>query len=133
MRTLEQERMARAYEFVRDAKTSGVAKEYKSLAQKLPSMITGNGLLTTLAFLKSKAKKEKGKKNAHLILLEQFCDYMAERFSLNSEEDRYESLKERLLGAEVDEYLYMSREALNFAVWLKRIAEGEIDEDRGSQ
>jgi len=127
MKTLEQVRAQRAYIYISCVKGKEIEKEYKSLARRLPQMITQNGLLTTLAFLKSKAKVKDGQKNAHYVILEQVTEYLSESFNINLR--NYNSLIEELLKTSVEHYLHISEEAVKFSTWLKRIADGELEDD----
>ncbi len=127
MKSLEQERMKKAYEFVEDIKNNheNIKKEYLSLVRKLPAMIVHNGLITTLVFLKSKEGKE-NKDTAHKELLKHIISYLVNRgMDINS----YESFKERMGDIELEEYLFITQDVLAFATWLKRIAEGEIEDE----
>ncbi len=131
MKTLEQERMAKAYECVEEAKAifpkdKKKLTAYKSLVQRLPSMITFNGLLTTLAFMRA---KEKNGDQAHALALKHLCEYLSYRFGLQGW--TYERLINLLKSGcvELEGYLYMFKEAVEFAVWLKRIVEGEIEDE----
>jgi CRISPR-associated protein, Cmr5 family len=57
MRSKVQELAQLAYECVKEVKGKDFASRYLAYARKLPSMIIYNGLLTTVAFAKAKAKK----------------------------------------------------------------------------
>ncbi len=134
MRSLDQERMRKAYEFVQDVKQnhSGIANEYSSLAKKLPAMIVNNGLITTMVFLRSKAKKKKEeegeKTTANEKLLEQLLSYI---ISENQDTDsKYEIFRKRVENMDIEEYLFLTQDVLAFATWLKRIAEGEIEDEK---
>lgn len=121
MRNLEQERVRKAYEFVISVKGNEEReKKYSSLARKLPSMITQSGLITTLAFLKSKEKKEE---EASGILLNHLLKYFSEKFNTKND---YDDVIRKLYNANITEYLYISQEMIAFSIWLKRIAEGEL-------
>ncbi len=123
MRMKEQIRAEKAYKFVQEVKEKPFEDKYKSLAKRLPEMITHNGLLSTLSFLKSKGKDE------HKLLLKHICEYLGKELSLERRE--YESLKEALINMDMERYMFISQEAVYFAIWLKRIAEGEL-KDEGS-
>ncbi len=122
LKSLEQERMRIAYESVMCVKNKPFEEKYSSLVKKLPAMITQNGLLTTLAFLKSKGKDE------HNEIIKNICEYLSNRFG--EEINSYEVLIDRLLNSDMTLYLFYTREVLSFAVWLKRIAEGELKTDK---
>ena len=127
MKSLEQERMKKAYDFVEDIKNNhkDIKKEYLSLVRKLPAMIVHNGLITTFVFLKSKEGKE-NKDTAHKELLNHLILYLeSSGVDINS----YESFKERMGDIELEEYLFITQDVLAFATWLKRIAEGEIEDE----
>jgi CRISPR-associated protein Cmr5 len=57
MRSKVQKLAQFAYECVKEVKGKEFASKYLAYARKLPSMIIYNGLLTTVAFAKAKAKK----------------------------------------------------------------------------
>lgn len=132
MKILEQVRMKKAYEFVKDVKDNhpDIEKDYGRLAKKLPAMIVSNGLITTMAFLRAKKSKSGGKNriNAHEKLLCQLLSYMKER-RLGIDSDSYEDFRKQITDMEFEEYLLITQEVLAFAVWLKRIAEGEIKDE----
>ncbi len=126
MRSFEQERLRRAYEFVREVKGKSFEESYSSLVKRLPSMISHNGLITTLAFLRAKGKKKEGEENAHSLLLKQLTEYFNERFGTPKD---YEKLVEELSQVDVARYLWMSKEMVSFSTWLKRMAEGLLKDE----
>ena len=119
------------------------ASKYLAYARKLPSMIIYNGLLTTVAFAKAKAKKastkaeakeeEKGKREqgekvealAWKMLLGHLEKFLNEEGIKQDNKDLIEFLSER----GVQEYRYITKRVLDFSLWLKRIAEGEIEDE----
>lgn len=134
MRSLDQERMKKAYEFVQDVKQnhSNIKSEYASLAKKLPAMIVNNGLITTMVFLRSKAKKKEDKNiTAHEKLLDQLLIYLKDRNLC--EDSRYESFRKYMEDVDIEEYLLLTQDVLVFATWLKRIAEGEIEDEKAER
>jgi len=100
------------------------ASRYLSYARKLPSMITYNGLLTTVAFAKTKAKKE----DAWETLLEHLKEFLRREGINQDNKDLIKFLSE----LEVQEYRFITKRVLDFSQWLKRVAEGEI-EDEGKE
>jgi len=146
MRSKVQELAQLAYECVKQVKDEAkkmnekgrdFASRYLSYAKKLPSMIIYNGLLTTVAFAKAKAKKastrakvEEGEKvNIEGLAWEKLLEHLKEflrREGINQDnKDLIEFLSER----EVQEYRYITKRVLDFSLWLKRIAEGEIEDE----
>jgi CRISPR-associated protein, Cmr5 family len=126
-----------------DEKGKDFTSRYLSYAKKLPSMIIYNGLLTTVAFAKAKAKKastkakveeekkgqrEKGEKVEALawkMLLGHLEKFLNEEGIKQENKDLIEFLSER----EVQEYRFITKRVLDFSLWLKRIAEGEIEDE----
>jgi CRISPR-associated protein Cmr5 len=146
MRSKVQELAKLAYECVKqvkdeakkmDKKGKDFASRYLSYARKLPSMIIYNGLLTTVAFAKAKAKKastkakvEEGEKvNIEGLAWEKLLEHLKEflrREGINQDnKDLIEFLSER----EVQEYRFITKRVLDFSQWLKRVAEGEIEDE----
>jgi CRISPR-associated protein Cmr5 len=149
MRSKVQELAQLAYECVKQVKDKAneidkmnkkgkdFASRYLSYARKLPSMIIYNGLLTTVAFAKAKAKKaftrakvEEGEKvNIEGLAWEKLLEHLKEflrREGINQDnKDLIEFLSER----EVQEYRFITKRVLDFSLWLKRIAEGEIEDE----
>ncbi|MCC6026627.1 MAG: type III-B CRISPR module-associated protein Cmr5 [Caldimicrobium sp.] len=126
MRSRVQKLAQLAYECVKEVKDREFASKYLAYARKLPSMITYNGLLTTVAFAKTKAKKE----DAWEKLLEHLKEFLRREGINQDNKDLIEFLSER----EVQEYRFITKRVLDFSLWLKRIAEGEIEiEDEGKE
>jgi CRISPR-associated protein, Cmr5 family len=141
MRSKVQKLAQLAYECVKEVKGKEFASKYLSYARKLPSMIIYNGLLTTVAFAKAKAKKastkaevkegEKDKKEKNIealawkMLLGHLEKFLAEEGIKQENKDLIELLSER----EVQEYRFITKRVLDFSLWLKRIAEGEIEDE----
>lgn len=110
-----------AYECVGGVKNEDFASKYLAYAKKLPSMIIYNGLLTTIAFVKTKAKKE----DAWEKLLEHLKEFLRREGINQDNKDLIEFLSE----LEVQEYRFITKRVLDFSLWLKRIAEGEIEDE----
>ena len=121
MRSKVQKLAQLAYECVKEVKGKEFASKYLSYARKLPSMIIYNGLLTTVAFAKTKAKKE----DAWEKLLEHLKEFLRREGINQDNKDLIEFLSER----EVQEYRFITKRVLDFSLWLKRIAEGEIEDE----
>jgi CRISPR-associated protein Cmr5 len=121
MRSKVQELAKLAYDCVMEVKKENYASKYLSYARRLPSMITYNGLLTTVAFAKVKAQKEK----AWGILLEHIKKFLSNAEIKQDKKDLVEFLSE----CEVQKYRFITKRVLDFSQWLKRIAEGEIEDE----
>ncbi len=128
MRSKVQELAQLAYKCVGGVKNEDFASRYLSYAKKLPSMIIYNGLLTTVAFAKTKAKKASTEGKAWKKLLEHIEEFLRREGINQDNKDLIEFLSE----LEVQEYRFITKRVLDFSLWLKRIAEGEIeDESKG--
>jgi Uncharacterized protein predicted to be involved in DNA repair len=121
MKSKVQELAKLAYECVGGVKNEDFASKYLAYAKKLPSMIIYNGLLTTVAFAKAKAKKE----DAWEKLLEHLKEFLRREGMNQDNKDLIEFLSE----LEVQEYRFITKRVLDFSLWLKRIAEGEIEDE----
>lgn len=101
-------------------------KEYRSYTREVPQMILSNGLGQTLAFIK--AKSEKG--NAYALIYKQITDYLksdtASRIQMPPEKTE---LIEWVISCDSVTYRYITQEVLAFLNWLKRFAEGMIEEE----
>jgi len=152
MRSKVQELAQLAYECVKQVKDKAneidkmnkkgkdFASKYLSYARKLPSMIIYNGLLTTVAFAKAKAKKasarakveEREKVNIEGLAWEKLLEHLKEFLRREGINQDNKDLIEFLSELEVQEYRFITKRVLDFSLWLKRIAEGEI-EDEGKE
>src|SRR6266550_3721692 len=108
-------------------------KEYRSLARGLNAMIQINGLGQTLGFFKAKGKNDE--KKPHYQLLLHLTEWMRdpEHFKAsNSNVMRtgYDGLLRWVTdpGTSSDDYRRATTECLAFGVWLRRFAEGELEE-----
>ncbi|WP_340695944.1 type III-B CRISPR module-associated protein Cmr5 [Hydrogenobacter thermophilus] len=102
---------------VRDQRDQEFKKKYSSHAQKLPSMIVHNGLLTTVAFIRSKANSDKGW---------EAIEGDIKAFLNKFERKNPENLVEFFANLSLQEYRLYTQKLLYFAQWLKRIVEGEL-------
>lgn len=126
---LEKGRAEFAYKCVEDATKKSddkKKKEYRSYVRKIPTMILTNGLGQTIAFVK--AKSEDG--NAYELLYKQLTDYLKSdsttRINMpNNEND----LLNWIVSCNRHNYRYITQEILAFLNWLKRFAEGLIEDE----
>ncbi len=101
-------------------------KEYRSYTRKISTMILSNGLGQTLAFVKAKAKDG----NAYELLYAQMTEYMKSNsvVRIQMPPDKNE-LIEWVISCDSKEYRWITQELLAFLNWLKRFAEGMIEEE----
>ncbi|HON72169.1 MAG TPA: type III-B CRISPR module-associated protein Cmr5 [bacterium] len=126
---LEKGRAECAYKCVEEAinrLNNKEQKEYRSYSRKIPTMILTNGLGQTLAFIKSKS--EKG--NAYSLIYDQLTEYMKSDSTLKIQMPSGESdLVKWVISSDSVTYRYIEQEILAFLNWLKRFAEGLIEEE----
>ena len=118
-KTLNQERARFAFNEVKGIKELYKEKKdkiekYASNAKKLPALITTNGLIPTLAFLKSKDETRPVYNTINEWLKQ-------EGFTENNKD-----VLEYLLGCNFSTLRLATMEAMAFANWLKRMVEIEI-------
>jgi len=114
VRTLNQERGQFALNEVSKIKgEGGKAKKYKSYAKKLPALITTNGLIATLAFLKSKEED----------VYDSVVRWLEKQRYIEKGKDGLEEL----LKADYHKLRLATMEALAFTSWLKRMVDIEIE------
>lgn len=103
---------------------------YRSYARKIPQMILSNGLGQTLAFVYSKKKDG----NAYDLIYRQITDYMKSdstaRITMPADEDE---LVKWVISLDSSKYQHATEEILAFLKWLKRFAEGMIEEEEGGE
>jgi CRISPR-associated protein Cmr5 len=101
-------------------------KEYRSYTRKIPTMILTNGLGQTLAFIV--AKRENG--NAYDLIYKQLTEYMKSESTVRIQMPKNkEDLLEWVIFCDSQKYRYITEELLAFLNWLKRLAEGMIEEE----
>ncbi|WP_448588494.1 type III-B CRISPR module-associated protein Cmr5 [Thermocrinis sp.] len=111
-----------AYTLVVGIKDKRYKDKYLTYVRKTPSMIAHNGLLATVVFAKKKATKRnsEGKAWKHLLKhLERFLKHFG--FKKDNSD-----LVQFLTELSVEDYRMITKQTLDFVVWLKDIAEGEI-------
>jgi len=140
MKTLKQQYASVAFTFVEKVKNTNnqkLQKDYLSRVKKLPSMITHNGLLTTLTFLFAKSKGNL-ENNADGVILKQLVCF------LTNYPNQVENIKGcgnvnvcQFIGdlAETDfkSLILHTKRALELSQWLKRLAEGTFKEETSNE
>ena len=150
VKNLERNRAIEAYKYVSDGKNilelSEIDNEYykddkyKSYVKKIPMMILNNGLGATFAFIYSKqksydAKKNKragekeNPKNAYDLIYKQVDNWLQQSYISKSKK---RELVEWIISQNSSEYRATTNEVLTLFNWLKRFADGMIeDKDNG--
>ena len=118
-------------------------RKYGSYVKKIHTMILSNGLGQTLAFIVSKRKKDKKEKerilkagsvenpkNAYDLIYKQLTEYLKSNTTarIQMPADKTELL-EWVISCATQEYRWITQEVLAFLNWLKRFAEGMIEEE----
>lgn len=101
-------------------------KKYKAHCKDVPMMIKTNGLGATIAFIFSKQQKEK----AYRFLYEQISEWLkkSQKHLIDLSDDR--PLMEAVVALNSPAYRAVTVEVLALFSWLRRFAEGLIqDED----
>ena len=123
--TKEQERARHAWTDISQVKSQDYKGKYGSLARKFPVLVLTNGLGHALAFLRAKGKAH------HKTLYSHFSVWVTSQIYEASPGTN--DLLERIIEDDSSNYRRATTEALAFAVWIKRFAEGELpheeDED----
>lgn len=129
---LERGRAEFAYKRVEEAieKLKDKKKEYLSYTRKIPQMILSNGLGQALAFVKAKSKDG----NTYDLIYKQITEYLkgnsTSRIQMPSDKTE---LIEWVISCDSADYRYITQEILAFLNWLKRFAEGMIEEEGGAE
>jgi len=105
-------------------------ESYRSHVKSFPMLVKTNGLGAALAFLFSKRDKEQG---VYKIVGNSIVDWLKKdekykNYGLGGLSD-LKSLTEGVVGINSPEYRALTIEVLVFFIWLKRFAEGLIEEE----
>lgn len=97
-------------------------KKYKTHCKKTAGLIQRSGLIQTLCFLRARLGKEMG---------DYFCDDLAKVYGYN-DGPQLVSVAQK---AELPEYLAMTRDCIEIAIWFRRFSQIEMahieDENNG--
>ena len=103
-------------------------RELRSYLVKLPTLIMNNGLIMTLAFIRS--KKEKAYEYIYSDILKGWLkEYSVPLWGGYDGQD----LLEFALNLSPEELLYLTQELMRLAEWLKRMAEAELPSESSSK
>jgi len=111
-------------------------KEYKSYVKKIPEYIKTNGLGAALAFVFSKRQKDPKKpKNAYDLIYRQIGEWLSKEDNkhLWSGCNSNNELIEKIISCNSSSYRALTIEVLAFLNWLRRFAEGLIEEGESNE
>ena len=98
-------------------------REFRSLARSMPSMIQVNGLGAGVAFLCAKKKRA----NAHERMYKLLNEWLKERGYLKP--GKQADLMESIVNLDSSTYRLYTNECMNLCLWVKRFAEGMIENE----
>jgi len=126
MSKLEGGRAEFAYSCALEAceKSNKLKKDYRSYARKIPQMIFTNGLGQAMAFVCSKKKTG----DAYDLIYKQISSYMESPYVSGIRKPSNEDLTRWVVSLDSYQYRYVEEEILAFLNWLRRFAEGLIEE-----
>lgn len=119
-RDLGRQRAARAWAWVHEVKGKTYETRYGTLARKLPSYLQVSGLGQTMAFLFSR-----GTDTGERALYEHLSGHLRAHFKFGGRD-----AMEMIFQMSPSQYRQASQEAAFFAEWLKRFADGLLDEEK---
>lgn len=109
--------------------------DYKSYVRRIPMLIQINGLGATFAFVKSKSNsKDSGNKaNAYKVIYDQISEWIRVDEKQIIELKENEDLIEKIIQIPSSTYRALTLEILSLFNWLKRFADGMIEDDNNSK
>lgn len=121
IKTLEQGRASKAYEYALAGSKIEKKKEYKSYVKKIPMLIKTNGLGSAFAFIKSKGE-------TYNLIYNQTYQWLKTDNKLGIfNPQQNEDLVEKIINLESTQYRALTNEVLAFFNWLRRFADGLIE------
>jgi len=130
--TRNQERARAAYTKVDNVKDESWGMDYGRQCLRLPALIQQCGLCQAIAFYQSKAgrkdndqEKEKGR-----VYFSRLLSDLGEIARIDSDVDRF---ADKIRNASVPEYVWMTREVIACANWLKRYSEAVLKVKPGEE
>ena len=123
---IEEGRAKFAYECALEGSKIDKKKEYKSYVKKIPMLIKANGLGATFAFMLSK-------RGTYKFIGEQVLKWLKndekDILSDAKEIENFKELVKKIVSLSSSEYRALTIEILAFFNWLRRFAEGLIEEE----
>ena len=120
IKNLENGRAAFAYKCAEEGASLDKRKEYKSYVKKIPMLIKTNGLGATIAFMKSKG-------GTYDFIYNQLVEW----FKKDENPLKFEvrNFVKDICDMQSQQYRAITKETLAFFNWLRRFADGLIEED----
>jgi len=100
------------------------AERYGGMALKFPALLRSAGLMQAVAFVETRGKDE------HKRFIQDFVDVLS-RF--DPEDTKNKNYFERIMTAELPEYMRITREALAIAEWFSRFAQSILKVKLGAE
>ena len=132
MKTVKQKYTKVALQFIEEVNNKNnpsLKEKYLSRMKKIPSMITHNGLMSTLTFLYSKAKGDL-EKEADGIILRQLVQFLKNPFEEHPQKvdlNTIQNFIRDLAEGDFKDLILHSKRAVELSQWLKRLAEGTFE------
>lgn len=104
-------------------------KQYGSIAHKLPVLIRSAGLAQALAFVAATAKRGKDAETNKWTPQQQLLDDLAQVLKLQSAKE----LLTQSRSVSLDEYMFLTQNALAALLWFKRYAQSVLDVEPGEE
>jgi CRISPR-associated protein Cmr5 len=112
---------------VADKEKDPFKKSYSTRCRKMPSIIHRSGLCQAIAFYQAKSKDKKDG-----TVFQKYLEGLARAVLTNPKANSPSDLARLSREAEFGEYHWLSRDAMQCAIWYKRYAEaliGAVDEE----
>jgi CRISPR-associated protein Cmr5 len=121
MRTRNQIYADAAWQAIDQLPKSIKPKDYKRQCEKFPVFVLRAGLAQALGFVRSKAEADG-------------CKYLEDLAGIHSPGSNIDQWCHNIYAASIEDYMNITREVLQAATWLKRIAQAQIsDENEATQ
>jgi len=127
VQTLENNRAKFAFEEIKavsEKLNDKRKKEYKSWAKKIAVMIKANGLGQTMAFLRSKMKEENDTESHYGFYYGLTAKWLEKKKMIEPKTD----LLETVVSIESVEYRRFTRESIALFNWVRRFADGYLNQ-----
>lgn len=134
--TLEQKRAKYALEEIlkiNNETNESFKKKYAPFVRRTPTRILNNGLGQALAFLLSKANKEKAAKRFYDQLQSWICGVEDDSYPMRIYIDNSPNLIQQLMANGRREYVLAQTEVLALLDWMKKFADAYLPENTGGE